>query len=70
MLLLQMGSMPRDVALYNTRMFAERVMPHLRDKFNDFEDKWYPKMMPQADRAVPIKATDADARVAVAVGGA
>jgi alkanesulfonate monooxygenase SsuD/methylene tetrahydromethanopterin reductase-like flavin-dependent oxidoreductase (luciferase family) len=70
MLLLQMGSMPRDVALYNTRMFAERVMPHLRDKFNDFEDKWYPKMMPESERAVPIVATKDDARVAVAVGGA
>lgn len=67
MLLLQMGSMPRDVATYNTQMFAERVMPHLRDKFSDFEDKWYPKMMPQADRAVPI--VQESARMPAAVGG-
>ena len=69
MLLLQMGSMPRDVAMYNTQMFAERVAPHLRDKFNEFEDKWYPKMMPAADRANPIVQEKDQARIPVAVGG-
>ncbi|PFG74020.1 LLM class flavin-dependent oxidoreductase [Tepidiforma thermophila] len=53
MLLLQMGSMPRDVAIYNTQMFAEKVMPNLRDKFNEFEDRWYPKPLPPERRAVP-----------------
>lgn len=53
MVLLQMGSMPRDVAFYNTKMFAEKVIPMLRDKFSEFEDHWYPKPMPQAERAVP-----------------
>jgi hypothetical protein len=28
-------------------------MPHLRDKFNEWEDHWYPKMLPMDDRAVP-----------------
>ena len=69
MVLLQMGSMPRDVAMYNTQMFAERVMPHLKDKFNDFEDKWYPKMMPASERAVPIVQEKDQARIAMAVGG-
>ncbi len=53
MLLLQLGNMPRDVTYYNTRMFAEQVAPHLRSKFSEWEDKWYPKMMPMDDRAVP-----------------
>ena len=67
MLLLQMGNMPRETAMYNTKMFADRVAPHLRDKFNDFEDKWYPKMMPIEQRAVPIPGSVP--RVPVAVGG-
>ncbi len=66
MLLLQMGSMPRETAMYNTKMFAERVMPNLRSKFGEWEDHWYPKMMPASERAVPIKG---EARVAAAVGG-
>ena len=53
MLPLQLGNMPRDVTYYNTRMFAEQVAPHLRSKFSEWEDKWYPKMMPMDDRAVP-----------------
>ncbi|MCK9519103.1 MAG: LLM class flavin-dependent oxidoreductase [Dehalococcoidia bacterium] len=53
MLLLQMGSMPRDVVMYNTKMFAEQVMPHLRDKFSDYEDRWSPRPLPKAQRAIP-----------------
>jgi hypothetical protein len=51
---LQMGSMPRDKVLYNTQMFAEKVAPALRYKWSDYEDKWYPKMMPPAERALPV----------------
>jgi alkanesulfonate monooxygenase SsuD/methylene tetrahydromethanopterin reductase-like flavin-dependent oxidoreductase (luciferase family) len=65
MLLLQMGSMPRETVMYNTKMFADRVMPNLRSKFNKWEDHWYPKMMPREDRAVPIKG---EARIAMAAG--
>ncbi len=67
MLLLQMGSMPRETAMYNTKLFADRVAPQLRDKFSEFEDKWYLKMMPANERAVPIPG---EARVPAAVGGA
>ncbi len=66
MLLLQQGNMPRDKALFNTQMFAERVMPNLRSKFNEFEDKWYPKMMPASERATPIPG---EVRMPVGVGG-
>jgi len=51
--LFQMGSMPRELAYYNTQMFAERVMPHLKDKFSEFEDHWMPKPLPISQRAVP-----------------
>jgi hypothetical protein len=52
---LQMGNMPREKVLYNTQMFAERVAPHLRSKFSEYEDHWYPKMLPQSQRATPIE---------------
>jgi alkanesulfonate monooxygenase SsuD/methylene tetrahydromethanopterin reductase-like flavin-dependent oxidoreductase (luciferase family) len=51
---LQMGSMPRDKVLYNTQMFAEHVMPALRHKWSDWEDRWYPKPLPLGQRATPI----------------
>jgi hypothetical protein len=55
--------------MYTPQMFAERVAPPLRDKFNDFEDKWYPKMMPAEDRAAPIVQEKDQVRFPVAVGG-
>jgi alkanesulfonate monooxygenase SsuD/methylene tetrahydromethanopterin reductase-like flavin-dependent oxidoreductase (luciferase family) len=67
MVLLQMGNMPRETAMYNTEMFAKHVFPALKGKFSEFEDHWYPKAMPKAKRAVPIPG---EARVPVAVGGA
>jgi alkanesulfonate monooxygenase SsuD/methylene tetrahydromethanopterin reductase-like flavin-dependent oxidoreductase (luciferase family) len=51
---LQMGNMPREKALYNTQMFAEKVAPHLRNKWSEYEDKWYPKPLARIDRADPI----------------
>jgi hypothetical protein len=51
---LQMGSMPRDKVLYNTQMFAEKVAPNLRHKWDDWEDRWYPRPIPMEERAVPI----------------
>jgi alkanesulfonate monooxygenase SsuD/methylene tetrahydromethanopterin reductase-like flavin-dependent oxidoreductase (luciferase family) len=44
MVLLQFGNMKHDVALENTRLFAERVSPQLRDMFDDrWEDRWWPQ---------------------------
>lgn len=37
------GSMPREIAFENTRRFAEEVMPRLRPKFSEWEDRWTPK---------------------------
>jgi alkanesulfonate monooxygenase SsuD/methylene tetrahydromethanopterin reductase-like flavin-dependent oxidoreductase (luciferase family) len=53
MLLLQFGNMGKDLAKYNTRMFAEKVMPQLQDVFPEWEDKWWPQPMEEAARAAP-----------------
>jgi hypothetical protein len=51
MLLLQYGNMSKDTTKYNTRMFAEKVMPHVKDLFSGWEDKWWPKPMASGQRA-------------------
>ena len=45
MLLLQFGNMSKDLAKYNTQLFAEKVMPQLHDVFSEWEDRWWPKPM-------------------------
>jgi alkanesulfonate monooxygenase SsuD/methylene tetrahydromethanopterin reductase-like flavin-dependent oxidoreductase (luciferase family) len=34
-LLMQLQSMPHDLTMYNIKMFAEKVMPHIRDLWDD-----------------------------------
>ena len=53
MLLLQFGNMSKDVANYNSRLYAEKVMPQLADLWEDWEDHWWPQPMPMADRVTP-----------------
>jgi alkanesulfonate monooxygenase SsuD/methylene tetrahydromethanopterin reductase-like flavin-dependent oxidoreductase (luciferase family) len=53
MLLLQFGNMGKELAQYNTRLFAEKVMPQLADVFSEWEDRWWPRPMPPAERAAP-----------------
>jgi alkanesulfonate monooxygenase SsuD/methylene tetrahydromethanopterin reductase-like flavin-dependent oxidoreductase (luciferase family) len=54
MLLLQFGNMNRDLALYNTQLFAEKVRPQLGDLFDDqWEDRWWPTPLPRTERAAP-----------------
>lgn len=36
------GSMPHETVLRNTTLFAERVMPALRERFNEWHDRWSP----------------------------
>jgi alkanesulfonate monooxygenase SsuD/methylene tetrahydromethanopterin reductase-like flavin-dependent oxidoreductase (luciferase family) len=36
-LLMQLQSMPHELTMYNLRMFAEKVMPHIKDLW---DDKW------------------------------
>lgn len=42
MLLLQFGNMPKEKVLANTELFATEVMPKVRDRFDDYEDRWWP----------------------------
>ena len=36
--LMHVGNMPADKCMYSTKLFAEKVMPHLRDIFPDYAD--------------------------------
>ena len=45
MLLLQFGNMGKELTMYNTRLFAEKVLPQLRGHFSEWEDRWWPKPM-------------------------
>jgi len=52
MLLLQFGNMSKDLAFYNTELFAKRVAPQLRGLFeNEWENRWWPKPLPAPSRA-------------------
>ena len=52
MLLCQFGNMSTELARYNTRLYAEKVLPQIRDLFDDkWENRWWPK--PMGDRSVP-----------------
>ena len=60
MLLCQFGNMDTELAKYNTRLYAERVLPQIRDLFDDeWQDDWWPK--PLAERAAPREAVAAKA---------
>ena len=46
--------MGKDLANYNTKLFAEKVMPQLADLFEDeWEHKWWPKPLDADARANP-----------------
>jgi alkanesulfonate monooxygenase SsuD/methylene tetrahydromethanopterin reductase-like flavin-dependent oxidoreductase (luciferase family) len=51
MLLLQFGNMSKDLTRYNTKLFADQVMPKLKDHFPGWEDRWWPQPMATGQRA-------------------
>src|SRR5208337_362368 len=53
MLLMQIGSMPPELVRKSTTLFAIEVMPHMRDLWSGFEDKWSPRRMAQNEIAMP-----------------
>jgi alkanesulfonate monooxygenase SsuD/methylene tetrahydromethanopterin reductase-like flavin-dependent oxidoreductase (luciferase family) len=54
MMLLQFGNMSKDVTNKNTRLFAEKVMPNLKDIWDDeWEDQWWIKPIAQEKKSVP-----------------
>jgi alkanesulfonate monooxygenase SsuD/methylene tetrahydromethanopterin reductase-like flavin-dependent oxidoreductase (luciferase family) len=49
MTVLQFGSMPHEVALYNTDLSCKKVIPALRHVFEgEYENNWWPKRLLQA----------------------
>jgi len=54
LLLLQFGNMSRELTTYNTKLFAERVMPQLTGLFeNEWEHKWWPKPLQKSAKSMP-----------------
>jgi alkanesulfonate monooxygenase SsuD/methylene tetrahydromethanopterin reductase-like flavin-dependent oxidoreductase (luciferase family) len=54
MMLLQFGNMSKELTMKNTRLFAEKVMPNLRDIWDDeWEDKWWIKPIAADKKATP-----------------
>ena len=51
MLLLQYGNMGKELTMYNTKLFAEKVKPKLEPLFAEWEHKWWPKPMEKRSRA-------------------
>ena len=56
MCLLHIGTMPKDLTLKNTELFAKEVMPHIKDIWGDYEDPWWPEGV--AEDAAPSAADD------------
>jgi alkanesulfonate monooxygenase SsuD/methylene tetrahydromethanopterin reductase-like flavin-dependent oxidoreductase (luciferase family) len=53
MMLLQFGNMKKELAKYNTKLFAEQVMPRLQHVHSRWEDHWWPQPMARKERAAP-----------------
>jgi hypothetical protein len=46
--------MSRELTTYNTKLFAERVMPQLTGLFeNEWEHKWWPKPLQKSAKSMP-----------------
>jgi hypothetical protein len=52
-MLVQIGSMPPELVRKSTQLFAQEVMPYVRDLWSEYEDRWSPKRMPQPEIAMP-----------------
>ncbi len=51
MLLLQFGNMSKELCRYNTKLFADEVMPKVKGLFSEWEDRWWPRPMAAESRA-------------------
>ena len=51
MLLLQFGNMSKQLTKYNSRLFADQVIPKLKPLFAEWEHRWWPQPMDTAQRA-------------------
>ena len=51
MVLCQIGSMPKDLTMQNTQLFADEVLPHIKDIWDDrWDDQWWIKPMKEKAR--------------------
>ena len=53
MCLLHIGSMPKELTLKNTEMFAKEVMPALQGLWSEYDDPWWPQRL-QASSPAPV----------------
>ena len=58
--ILQIQSMNNEETRRNTTLFAEKVLPRLRDIWKDsgYEDHWWPSGAARGPRAVAAKSAD------------
>jgi len=52
MVLLHFGDMPKETTLYNTKRFAEEVMPRLRPLWSEWQDNWWTREVPTREPAL------------------
>jgi len=50
---IHMGSMPPELVRQSTELLAREVIPHLRDMWSEWEDKWSPHPLAETERALP-----------------
>jgi hypothetical protein len=55
-MLLHVGNMPVDKCMYSTKLFAEKVMPKLRDMFPEHADdnRFWAKPLPKRAKPAPL----------------
>ena len=51
MVLLHIGSMPKDLTLKNLDLFSREVLPAVKDMWSGYEDHWWPAAVPDRVRA-------------------
>ncbi|HEX2489239.1 MAG TPA: LLM class flavin-dependent oxidoreductase, partial [Blastocatellia bacterium] len=50
---MHIGSAPMELTNRSTYLFATKVMPHLRPIWSEWEDRWWPKALPEDRREKP-----------------
>jgi alkanesulfonate monooxygenase SsuD/methylene tetrahydromethanopterin reductase-like flavin-dependent oxidoreductase (luciferase family) len=50
---LHIGSAPIELTSRSSYLCATEVLPHLRPIWNEYEDRWWPKPLPEAARVAP-----------------